>query len=388
LANGIVVAYSYDAASQLTGITYQSGSSVVGNLAYAYDLSGRRVGVTGSLAHTLLPAAVSTAAYNANNQLTNWNGTAPSYDGNGNMTNNGGSSFVWNARNQLVSFNGSSFQYDAFGRRTMNAAGTGFLYDGVNSVQELSGSNVTANILSGGVDENFLRSDTGGSWNFLSDALGSTVALTDGTGTVQTQYTYEPFGNTTSSGLSDSNPAQYTGRENEGNGLYYYRARYYSPQMGRFISEDPIGFAGGDASLYVYTHNQPTLLTDPTGNIAGVDDAAEAIAACLAYPPCAAALTATAAYTAYEANLLWEKRPNWPSNSPWNPSNRARCSRVNNPKPPKPDPDPIPGPPTNPYQGPGARDPITDPPQPAPQTPLWKALLNAALQAIGNMTGK
>ncbi len=265
LPNAVVVNYSYDAASQLTGINYQSGAAELGNLAYTYDLAGRRVGSTGSLAHTLLPAAVSSAAYNANNQLTNWNGTSLSYDADGNMTGNGGQSFVWNARNQLVSFNGLSFQYDAFGRRTMNAAGTGFLYDGANAVQELTGSTVTANILAGGVDENFLRTDAGGSWDFLSDALGSTVALTDSTGTVQTQYSYEPFGNTTSSGLSASNPAQYTGQDNDGTGLYFYRSRYYSPAMGRFISEDPIGFAGGQANLYAYVGDSPLSFVDPFG---------------------------------------------------------------------------------------------------------------------------
>ena len=265
LPNGVVVNYSYDQGSQLTGITYQKGAAVLGNLAYAYDLAGRRVGVTGSFARTNLPSPGSTAGSpNANNQLTNWNGTAISYDASGNMLSNGGQTYTWNARNQLASLNGDSFQYDAFGRRTKNAAGTNFLYDGVNSVQELAGTTPTANILAGGVDENFLRSDAGGNWSFLSDPLGSTLALTDVNGAVQTQYSYEPFGNTTASGLSTSNPAQYTGRENDGTGLYYYRARYYAPQIGRFINEDPIGFRGG-INLYGYVNNDPLNLADPFG---------------------------------------------------------------------------------------------------------------------------
>jgi RHS repeat-associated protein len=81
---------------------------------------------------------------------------------------------------------------------------------------------------------------------------------------VQTQYSYEPFGNTTSSGLSVSNPAQYTGRENDGTGLYYYRARYYDPVLGRFVSEDPIGFLGG-SNFYRYVSNDPSDLIDPFG---------------------------------------------------------------------------------------------------------------------------
>jgi RHS repeat-associated protein len=207
---------------------------------------------------------VSAASYNANNQLTNWNGAAISYDADGNMLSNGGQGFSWNARNQLAGTNGASFQYDVFGRRTKNAAGTSFLYDGVNAVQEISGGTVSANILTGGVDENFLRSDAAGNWNFLSDSLGSTLGLTDANGTVQTQYTYDPFGNTTATGISTSNPAQYTGRENDGTGLYYYRARYYDPTIARFISEDPIGFYGG-INFYSYVGNSPTNFVDPSG---------------------------------------------------------------------------------------------------------------------------
>lgn len=61
-------------------------------------------------------------------------------------------------------------------------------------------------------------------------------------------------------------PEQYTGRENDGTGLYFYRARYYSPTLQRFASEDGIGLLGGNANLYAYSFNDPTYLTDPSGN--------------------------------------------------------------------------------------------------------------------------
>ncbi len=108
------------------------------------------------------------------------------------------------------------------------------------------------------------RTDTGGSTNFLADALGSTVALTDSTGTVQTNYSYEPFGKTTVSGAATSNNSAYTGRELDATGLYFYRARYYNPQFGRFTSEDPIGFAGG-INVYSFVSNSPTNWIDPLG---------------------------------------------------------------------------------------------------------------------------
>jgi RHS repeat-associated protein len=91
------------------------------------------------------------------------------------------------------------------------------------------------------------------------------VALADGSGTVQTEYAYEPFGSTTTSGSSTTSAYGFTGREADGTGLYYYRARYYDVRLQRFAGEDPIGFAAGDANLHAYVWNAPTLWADPTG---------------------------------------------------------------------------------------------------------------------------
>jgi RHS repeat-associated protein len=197
------------------------------------------------------------------------------YDDNGNLTSDGVRSYTWNARDQLASLTGpvnGSFAYDGFGRRrskTIGATTTQFLYDGVNPVQELSGGTPTANLLTGlGIDEFFTRTDAVGVRNYLTDALGSSVALADGSGTVQTEYSYDPFGSTTASGASSTNSFAFTGREGDGTGLYYYRARYYHPTAQRFIAEDTLGFGAGDTNLYGYTFNDPTNSTDPTGEIA------------------------------------------------------------------------------------------------------------------------
>ena len=99
--------------------------------------------------------------------------------------------------------------------------------------------------------------------------LGSTVALADSSGAVDTTYAYDPFGNVTVNG-ADTNPYQFTGRENDGTGLYYYRARYYSPTLQRFIAQDPIGFDGGDVDLYAVLLNSPVNFTDPAGLLLGV----------------------------------------------------------------------------------------------------------------------
>jgi RHS repeat-associated protein len=91
------------------------------------------------------------------------------------------------------------------------------------------------------------------------------LAVTDASGTVTTSYTYAPFGTTIAQPGPSTNPFQYGGRENDGTGLYYYRARYYSPAFQRFVSEDPLGFGGGDANVYGYVYNNPITLVDPYG---------------------------------------------------------------------------------------------------------------------------
>lgn len=272
LPNGVVISYGHDAASRITGIEYKKGGIPLGDLSYGYDAGGRRIKVGGSFARTSLPQAVAALPYNAANRLTKWGAKSLTYDANGNLLSDGVNKYSWDARNQLVSVTGpglaAGFTYDASGRRikkAVNGASTDYLYDDDNAVQEKVGGTPTANMLTGAVDELFVRKDAAGTHAVLPDALGSTLALVDSTGTPQTQYTYEPFGQTTSSGAANGNPSQYTGRENDGTGLYFYRARYYSPALQRFVSEDPIGLRGGDMNLYAYTSNSPTNFTDPSG---------------------------------------------------------------------------------------------------------------------------
>jgi RHS repeat-associated protein len=143
---------------------------------------------------------------------------------------------------------------------------TQFQSDGRNPVQELNSSNgVTANLLTRlNIDEYFTRTASGATSTLLTDALGSTVGLVGSGGTIGTSYTYQPFGATTVAG-SNANPYQFTGRENDATGLYFYRARYYHPTFQRFVTQDPIGFGGGDPNLYSYTRANPISLIDPSG---------------------------------------------------------------------------------------------------------------------------
>jgi RHS repeat-associated protein len=272
--NGIVATYGYDAANQLTSLVYANGATTLGDLGYTYDLAGNRTAVTGSWARTSLPEALSGATYDAANRILTWAGQAYSYDLNGNLASDGLTSYTWNARNQLTGLTGgtsASFQYDGTGRRrgkTISGTTTNFLYDGLNFVQEQSGGGTaTANLLTGlGIDETVARTDSVGTSSLLTDVLGSTVALTNTSGAVQTTYTYNPFGETAASGSTTANAAQFTDRENDQQGLYFYRARYYSPALQRFLSEDPLGFVA-DVALYSYVGNSPLNAIDPLGLI-------------------------------------------------------------------------------------------------------------------------
>jgi RHS repeat-associated protein len=194
--------------------------------------------------------------------------TVITYDLDGNTLNDGTNTYTWDARNRLVSADSgaATFSYDALGRRigkTIASANTNFLYDGVNPVQELNGTTPTANLLTGGIDERFTRTDANGTLNYITDALGSTIALTDTSGNSNLQYSYDPYGGMNATG-STTNSYTYTGREFDGLGLYYYRARYYNPNTGRFLSEDPIGFDGG-INKYAYAGNDPIDYFDPFG---------------------------------------------------------------------------------------------------------------------------
>ncbi|HET7494168.1 MAG TPA: RHS repeat-associated core domain-containing protein [Candidatus Limnocylindrales bacterium] len=267
--------YTDDEASRLTAIGDALGATVVGDLSYTYDRAGRRTTAGGSLARVSLPAAVGSTTYNAANQLTKWatNQTKPTYDANGNTLTDGTLSYVWNARDELVTLKTgntvtASFAYDGLGRRiakTVSGTTTRFAFDRANVVQEQNAAGTpTANLLTGGLDQTFGRTDAAGARTLLTDALGSTVALADAAGVVGTSYTYEPYGKTSQSGPANANSQQFTGRENDGP-LYYYRARYYQPTFGRFVSEHPAGFAAGDPNLYRYVGGSPTNLTDPSG---------------------------------------------------------------------------------------------------------------------------
>ena len=257
--------FTYDAAGRLTGAAYPTASGLT-DATYTYDPAGNRTSADG------VPYA-----YDAADRLTSDGAYTYAYDDSGNVISRTDvatgavASFDWNADHQLLAVHypdgtATTYSYDALGRRIgVDAAGqtTGYVYDGSNIHLEYDGSaNLTAVYTTG------LRSDSplemtrdGQNYYYLQDGLGSTTALTNAAGSVVDSYRYDAFGNPVSTGTVE-NPFTFTGREYDStDGIYYYRARYYDPSAGRFLSEDPI-FA---LNPYPYAGNDPIDYVDPTG---------------------------------------------------------------------------------------------------------------------------
>ncbi|MFJ4967139.1 RHS repeat-associated core domain-containing protein [Streptomyces sp. NPDC088729] len=274
LPGGITRTTTLDKTGTIKNIGYTKGTAGIGDLTYSRDVRGLQTGLSGGLASVALPAAETGAVYGKDNRVTTFNGRSFTYDANGRLKNDGKRTYTWNARGQLSGLTAtggasSLFTYDALGTRTAKTLGTTtkkYLTDGSNPlVEQNSTGATTATVATSGLDEYLTRTENNTTQIYLTDALGSIVGLANTDGTIATRYTYDPNGQPTTSGAASSNPYTFTGRESDGTGLLHYRNRYYDPESGRFISQDPIGHAGS-TNLYQYALSSPTTYTDPSGN--------------------------------------------------------------------------------------------------------------------------
>ncbi len=263
--------YTYDALNRLTGV-----SSPGLNASYGYDAAGNRTSAGGI-----------TFTYDVGGRLaSSSDGASYAYDAAGNLLTRtrGGQTdaFAWDELGRLtrIDFDGgtfSAYQYDDQGRRISKRGRDGtliyYIYLGYNLAQELDGSGaVIASYTYDGLDRPVSMWRNGQTYFYLLDHLGSVLGLVDENGAVAATYRYDLWGSVISSTGTLTNPLRFTAREwDEESGLYFYRARYYDPQVGRFISRDPIGVRGG-INLYAYVENDPTNRIDPSGLGGSNDD--------------------------------------------------------------------------------------------------------------------
>jgi len=231
--------YTYDKIYQLTNVTYPGSTTVT----YNYDSVGNRTSVVNG----------GTTVYELNtkgiNQYGTVGGVSYSYDNNGNLTSDGTYTYIYDCENHLTEVRQggntvATYTYDFAGRRiskTVATTTTKYCYDGYQVIAEYQNDVLARKYVYGpGIDEPICMIASGQRYYYHYDGLGSVVALSNMNGQFVESYSYDVFGQP-SNISSVGNPYFFTGRRFDlETGLYYYRARYYNPRIGRFMQTDPI----------------------------------------------------------------------------------------------------------------------------------------------------
>jgi len=275
--------FAYDALNRLTDATHPTLPTEF----FTYDRVGNRMTSHLSPTHT----------HDTANRLLEDTTFTYTYDAAGNRATrtekatNTAMTYAYDGEHQLIGVTApslvASYRYDGLGRRiekTVNGVSTRAVYDQEDLVMEFDGTNtLRARWLHGpGIDEPLMMErdlnangsfDSTERFSYHADGLGSTVALTDQTGTVVESYRYDTFGQPTILAPDGStrtcsaygNPFLFTGREYDcESGLYHNGKRTYDPMTGTFLQSDPIGFLSGN-SHYGYAANNPLIHADPNG---------------------------------------------------------------------------------------------------------------------------
>jgi len=306
--NGVATSYAYDGLDRLTSLIHSTGTTTLsGHLytyndansvsswvtgsnqrAYSYDAGNRLTGMSDfeipresysydGIGNRTASHLSSSYSYQPFNKLVSTANASYAYDNNGNLITkadtSGTTTYNYDEENlltQVTAPNGLviNYKYDALGRRIQRTTTAGaderYVYNGADVLLDLNADWSVANTYFNepGIDNHLRQASGSAAWYFLTDQLGSTSALIDANANVIEQSTYDSFGN---SGGSARSRYGYAARERDPDtGLLYYRARFYDPQVGRFISEDPMQFASGN-NFYRYGSNVPLDVKDPSG---------------------------------------------------------------------------------------------------------------------------
>lgn len=266
--------YGYDALYQLVRADYPAkapfGSESV---FWAYDAIGNRLTTTSNGTQQVY-GYFKNGANPLNGQRLQTDGVNTyAYDFNGSTTSRSGApgsfTFGYDVENRQISISGAAtatYTYDYQGRRTSKTTGgvtTSYLYDGVNLVRE-SAASTTDYLFGSGIDEPLALNRATGPSYLAIDGLGSDVLEADPAGVVSHGTVFDAWGVTRSETGTRFSAFGYTSREVETAGLWFYRARYYDPSIGRFTQEDPV-FSSQWRQLYAYVDNNPLSGLDPFG---------------------------------------------------------------------------------------------------------------------------
>jgi len=278
--NGTKKTYTYDAAGRVTGIANKkSDGSTICQYIFTLDNLGNHLSVTQTEPYTTPPvnSASRNFTYNTANRVTSEGVNTYSYTANGNLFKKLGSDTInygFDAENRLINMSGkytAGFNYDLSGnRRYSDISGNvkKYVLDINTSLAKvLMETNNNGDVLNYYVYglELISKIKPDGTTNYYhSDFRGSVVAMTNASQVITHKYSYGAFGEILKQYEADPNPFKYVGAYgvmDDGDGLYYMRARYYDPKIGRFISEDPVW----DVNLYTYGENNPLMNLDPNG---------------------------------------------------------------------------------------------------------------------------
>lgn len=258
--------YGYDVISQLT--SFKRGTTV--DKQYQFDLLGNRVKVL----ENGIATNYTSNNVNAYTAISGGLSFTPQYDDNGNMLNDDKHTYAYDFNNKLVSVDQTvgTYKYDALGRRIAKN-NTLFYYVGDQMVEEVTDGATTSYLYGNSIDEALQMKKGGDTYYYHTNHLGSPMVLTNLKGLIKENMEYDVYGvpsfsddkNNILVQSSVNNSILFTGRDydNEIN-LYYYRARYQNPIIGRFIQKDPSIYADG-FNDYCYVKNSVITYYDHNG---------------------------------------------------------------------------------------------------------------------------